>query len=531
MRRLLFGITALIALFSMTFPVGARVNGQAAPRTFTVALETEPADLDPASSYDEFSNIPMRGVYEGLITLEGKSLDKFVPVLAERYDSQSDTVFTFTLRKGVKFHDNADLTADGVKLSLTRTAKAGLAASGILASFLTDPDKQISVKDATTLVITFARPQPFFLYALAASYGAWIISPNIIRSTPDPIKLNEFLQTHEAGSGPYQLDGGEMKAGQAVTLKRFEGYWRGWAGDHFDRVVIQTIPQSLERRRALEKGTTDAATSLLPDDLLKLQKTGQYLTNSDPTLRVDFLIMGAGYGKLTNPKARQAMSYAFDYEAYNRAELGKLGQRPNGAFPIDLLGSDSAAFRYTTDLKRAKQLMDEAGIAPGTTFTYATPEGRGDLAGQILRSQLEQIGYELVIKKLDSDEYYNTLFPGAAEAGRPDFMLQSWWPDYNSPLNYVFPIFSSKSVGAAGQNAGYYKDSKVDQIIEAALNAKTKEEVAALFKPFQDAITRDDPAGIYMAQAPDRTAVSVKIKGHVFNVLYLGTFDFYALSR
>jgi peptide/nickel transport system substrate-binding protein len=527
-RKLLFTTIALTALLVGALPAQA---AQTKPGTFTVVVETAPADLDPASSYDEFSNIPLRGIYEGLITLEGESLDKFTPVLAESYENQNDQTFTFKLRQNVKFHDGTTLDAAGVKASLTRTVRVELAASGILGTFLTNPERQIIARDASTLVFQFERPQPFFLYALAASYGAWIVSPTALSRNAGSDQAHTWLLTNAVGTGPYQL-AAPLREDQPVTLRRFENYWRGWDGTHFDEIVIRTVPQSLLRRQALERGQADAATSLLPDDLVKLKDTNKYLINDASTLRLDYLILNTRTTWLQKPEVRQAMSYAFDYDAYNRAELGGLGKRTNGPFPLDLLGSDASTFRYPTDLKRARQLLTAANVPQGSKFVFAAPEGRGDIAGQILKMQIEQLGYELEIRKYDSDTYYNKIILGEPINGvRPDFMLQSWWPDYNSPLNFVLPIFAGASVGEAGQNAGYYVAPQVDQVIEQAKNARTRDEVIQLFKPFQTYITQQNPAGIYMAQAPDRTVVSGAIRGHVFNVLYLGTFDFYALSR
>src|SRR5512140_3137908 len=116
-----------------------------------------------------------------------------------------------------------------------------------------------------------------------------------------------------------------MKPDQPVQLKRFDGYWRGWSGSHLDQIVIRVLSQSSQRRRALERGQADAATVLLPNDITILKQSGKFLIDSEPTQRVDYLITAASYGPLTNPIARQGMAYAFDYAAYNRAELGNQG--------------------------------------------------------------------------------------------------------------------------------------------------------------------------------------------------------------
>jgi len=547
-------LAAALLLLSLGAP--GVVNGQSGtpaataavndPTTMTVAVESAPSDLDPASSYDENSDIPLRAAYEGLVTLKGASLTDVVPVLAQSIDDQNaqHQVYTFKLQPNVKFHDGTAFDAAAAKFGLQRTITLNFGPGPILGTFFANAqgadqsDKLIQVVDATTLRIAFTRPQPFFLIALAASYGTGFVSPTAVKqhtandSSGKPDNAHVWLQTHEAGTGPYQLVG-EMTGSAPIVMQQFPGYWRGWTGNHLSRIVIETLLESGVRRQGLEAGTIDAATVLLPQDILRLQKENGYQFNLDAknTLRVDFLAMAAGYGQLQDKRARQAMAYAFDYAAYNKGELGGLGSQPNSPFPGTLLGFDSSIQPFHTDLKMALQLLTQAGVKAGTTFTYAAQQGRGDIAGAILKQQLEQLGYNLTIKKYSSDDYNNTVLPGAIASDRPDFFVQTWWPDYNSPLNFAFPLFYSKSTGAAGQNAGYYTDLQVDQIIEKAQQTSDQTQLIASFKQVQQIVYHDDPAGIFMAQSPERTAVSGHVQGQIFNALYLGTFDFYALSK
>ncbi|MHB8628344.1 MAG: ABC transporter substrate-binding protein [Aggregatilineales bacterium] len=548
-RNLKLIITALAAFATVSLAIMPHpAAGQAAntANTMTVVVENAPSDLDPASSYDENSNMPFRAFYEGLVTLKGNSLNDWVPVLASKVDDQNNEhkVFTFTLQQGVTFHDGTPFDAAAAKFGIARTVKDALGTQGILGTFLTDPDKMMQVVDPMTLRITFPTPQPFFLIALAASYGTGLVSPTAVKQhivndpkTGTPDDAHTWLQTHEAGTGPYTLGGGEMPSaddmnnnGKPLTLKRYDNYWRGWSGSHLQQIVIEVQAESAIRRQMLEKGTADAATVLLPQDIAKLKADNNFQFDQNPTLRVDYLIMGASYGPLANVKARQGMCYAFDYAAYNRSELGGLGSLPYGPFPSTLLGADKSVQPCQTDLKKALELFQEAGIKPGTTFNYAAPEGRGDIAGEILKQQLEQIGFGLNITKYSFNDF-NNLLTADITPDRPDLFLNSWWPDYNSPLNYSFPLFYSKSAGANGQNAGYYTDPKVDKIIEQAQQTSDPTAMVALFKQLQQIVTLTDPAGIFIVQSPDRTVVSASIKNQVFNVLYLGTFDFYALSK
>lgn len=502
-------------------------------QTMTIVTEDPPIDLDPASSYDESSNIVLRGIYEGLVTLDGASLDKVVPVLADSWQIDPDNkVFTFKLHPGVKFHDGTVLDANAVKISLTRTINAKLGTDQILGTFIADPGKQIQVVDPMTIKFIFDHSQPFFLVALGASYGTGIVSPKAIDAhKSDKAFGNEWFKHNDAGSGPYTLEQ-PLTEGKDITLKRFIDYWKGWTGSHLDHIIVRQMPGSDMRRLALEQNTADAATAMLPLDMNKLKTLNRFQFDPNPTTRIDFIIMGV-YGPLEKPVARRAMAYAFDYAAYNRATYGPFGLQPHGPFPNTLYGYNDTTFEYKTDLYTAKDLLDQSSIKPGTELVFATPQGHGEVAGAILQLQLEQLGLKLKIKNdLSYNDFTDLLVNGKKDApDRPNFFLQEWWPDYNSPLDYSLPLFYSKSAGNGGQNGGYYKNATVDQAIEKAINASTREEIAAAFKDAQNVLTRDDPAGIFMAQTPDRTVVSNTLKGHVFNALNLGTFDFYALSR
>src|SRR5688500_6449233 len=97
------------------------LRSQAEPTTLTIAMNGSPSDLDPHSVYDYRSAMPLRGPYEGLIALDGAATDAYVPVLAESWEPSEDkSVWTFTLRGGVTFHDGSPMTAESVRRSFER---------------------------------------------------------------------------------------------------------------------------------------------------------------------------------------------------------------------------------------------------------------------------------------------------------------------------------------------------------------------------------------------------------------------------
>src|SRR5215208_1698494 len=115
-RRSLLRAAAVAGVVPATTTLGglasvstaSALRAQAEPTTLTIAMNGSPSDLDPHSAYDYRSAMPLRGPYEGLIALEGSATDKYVPVLAESWQANDDkSVWTFTIRSGVTFHDGA----------------------------------------------------------------------------------------------------------------------------------------------------------------------------------------------------------------------------------------------------------------------------------------------------------------------------------------------------------------------------------------------------------------------------------------
>ena len=129
-RTLLRGAAAGMAVPALA-PFGdplARVAAapavrQADPGTLTIGMNGSPSDLDPHSVYDYRSAMPLRGPYESLIALDGSATDRYVPVIAESWEPNEDqSVWTFTIREGVTFHDGTPVDAEAVRASFERLA-------------------------------------------------------------------------------------------------------------------------------------------------------------------------------------------------------------------------------------------------------------------------------------------------------------------------------------------------------------------------------------------------------------------------
>lgn len=498
--------------------------------TVTMVTNGSAADLDPATDELASSNMIQRNIDETLLSFVGASITKYRPVLATGWDVKNGgKTYIFHLRHGVYFHTGRPMTAEDVRYSLTRTISAGLVNNYLLSRFISNPTKQIKVVDRYTVRFNFDRPQPFFLPSLANEYVTSILDSHALKSHEKKHDWGHaWASTHDAGTGPYRLQ--TWRHSQQVVLTRFPRYWGGWSGHHFSRVVVSTVPESSTRRELVEKGQADLTFQLTPQDYQAMAKNARLRVVAPYGTEVDYIAMTQA-GHLKSPYARQAMSYAFNYNAVINSALRGYGRRAYGPIPAVLLGYDPHTFHYQTDLNKAKALFQKAGVKSGTTFTYTyntSPEN--DAAGRILQAQLSQIGMNLKLQQLDEAAFNNIFYGSEPASKRPDLMPFGWWPDYNDPYDMANILVASWNAAPTGANAGMYHDARVDTILKEMKNAGGS-RLLQLARNLQDMTGRVDPPAIWMSEPAQVTVMQKSLKGFVFNPLALQTYDFYQLHR
>jgi peptide/nickel transport system substrate-binding protein len=500
-------------------------------KTLVVAIYGTPTDFDPATNNESLGNLLLYATTEGLVRVDPQNINQFKPQLAERWESNEDyTVWTFYLRENARFHDGTPVDAQAVKLSFARLINSQSNYSFILAQFIDDPDIQMVVKGQHILEFRFDRPTPLLLKALSSSYGSYVISPTAVQQhDKNGDMAHEWLQTHEAGSGPYILS--ELSPNQQAILTRFEDWW-GWDdGWHFDKVLLRIVPERSSRRSLIEKGDVDIAFDFGAEDWEALKKNSNVVVHLSDGLTVQYIALGK-YGPLEDPRVRQAISYAFDYNGYVNGIWKGHVPRANGVFARRLLCHDPNVFMYETNLEKARQLLEEAGIQEGLELRYLTTGDRQEaIAGQILQAQLAKIGINLKIEQREIVSFVSLVFSDVKWPERPELMGFTWWPDYNDPTNWTRVLFHSDAAGSMGGNIGLYGNERVDEIIDQGNGILDEDELCEIYREFQDIVVRQDPAWIPLVELPNEVVLRSDISGYQNNPAYHNTFDFHQLFR
>jgi peptide/nickel transport system substrate-binding protein len=523
----------LLAACSSSAPTSTTTGGGGPalnrdPGTLVVAMDAFVSDFDPASYFLLSGIVPNFGIYEGLLRMKGNSATETEPWLAERYSTNADkSVWTFSLRSGVKYSDGSTFDGDSLKAAYTRTITAQLGAGSTLSTYISDPDKQIVVKDPGTVVMDLGIPVPRFDLLLASQYGTGIVNPNV--ESLGKNHGHDYLSSHSAGTGPYMVD--TVAPNDQILMVRNPNYWQGWSGSHFDKVLIRQVIEDSSRRQGMESGDFDVAFPATPQDTDALRQNSGIFVGDQKVLGMEYVILGA-YGPLASPEARRALNLLFPSDEFVNSVMKGTLDAPNSVLPDLMLYAAPGTYTPSVDVTQAKQLLQQAGVAEGTELTYEFYTGRRKEPGLILQQQLQQVGLSVKIVEKAYPAFVADISTPKPESQRPNMAYWFWWPEYNNPSDFCFPILSEDATPNASLfNGGYYENDTVNTTINKGFTESDPDKLTQIWRQAQVVMGEEDPPWIPLGQIIDTSYLRTDVKGYVANPVYVLSYDFYALSR
>jgi peptide/nickel transport system substrate-binding protein len=499
------------------------------PDTLIVAMDAFTPDFDPASYFLLSAIVPDFGIYDSLMRMDGSSATKTKPWLAQKITTNADkSTWTFTLRPNVKYSDGTAFDGNALKAAYTRTITANLGAGSTLSNYISDPGKQIVVKDPGTVVMDLGTPVPRFDLLLASQYGTGIVNPNVKSQGSD--QGHNYLQSHSAGTGAYMVQ--SVSPGDQIVMVENPHYWGGWSGKHFKKIIIRQVPQNASRRQGMESGDFDIAFPSTPQDTQALRSTPGILVGNQKVLGMDYVILGQ-YGPLANPKARQAVNMLFPIDQYVSSVMKGTIVKPRSVLPDLMVYAAPGTYTPAVNVAKAKSLLQQAGVAPGTQLTYEFYTGQGDQAGLLLQSQLQLVGLKVKIVEKAYPAFVDDISTPKPESQRPDMAYWFWWPEYNNPSDFAFPILSKDATPTQHLfNGGYYENASVNNAINKGFSDPSNTGLLkSLWDQAQTVMGKEDPPWIPLGQIIDTSYLRTDLKGYVPNPVYVQSYDFYALSR
>ena len=404
-KNLLFSLMAMVIAGSLITVTGAATVA-AGPRTpageFRVvmpALSTEA--LGPVMGTIEIKWYQIL-LYDLLVGIEPPSNEVSTKTgVAYRWEHSPDYKdWTFYLRKGIKFHNGDELTAEDVKYTLDRAlGPVGMSSNK---STIEKMIESIDVIDKYKVIIHCKRPDsmlPLYMSAHTAT-EAMIVPKKYIEEKGD-----EYFRAHPIGSGPYKFK--EHVAGDHILFEAAGEHW-ALGVPKYKYVRLSIVPESMARIGLLERGEADVVS--LPRERVKDIKARGFPIVEDPAQCITQCFMNETWDKkypLSDIRVRQALNIAIDRQAIHQTLFGGLGQLApfHSAIPASI-GYEPAPPVYPNDPEKARALLKEAGYGPGNPCTirvYSFPNAffpEGEQFVESSASYWEKVGFAIKIVKV-----------------------------------------------------------------------------------------------------------------------------------
>jgi len=515
----------IVAVIVVVVAVGAYMAffapRPAPARVIVIGTTDEPTTLDPALAYDYPSCNVIQNVFDGLVMYKPGTAE-LVPGLAERWEvADNGTVYTFYLRKGVKFHDGTELTADVVKYSIERAIKL----HGDPAFLLTEVAKieSVEVVDKYTVRFRLKEPCAVFLSVMAFTV-AYPVSPEAY--PPD-----KFVDAG-IGTGPYKIV--KWTRGVEMVLEANEDYWNPEYKPKTPKIILKFFKKPETLRLALEKKEIDIAfRELRPTDYIELEKKAEELGIKviwGPGAFIRYIVFNVKQPPFDNKLVRQAIAYAIDRKAIAETVFLGLLEPLYSMVPKGMWSHiDAFLEKYgERNLEKARELLRMAGYSEEnplkitlwaeTGLHYGMTEP--DFA-KMIKDQLEETGLiKVELKLVEWAAYVDNIRKGIM-----GMFLLGWYPDYLDPDDYLTPFVESGSSPSLGC---FYNNSEMDYYLHEALKTVDMDKRTELYIKAQRLLAEDVPV-LPLLQGRQVVVALKEVKGIVLDPTQI--FRFYLLYK
>ena len=464
MRTIARSLAALVAAATVTLALGAcgesgsgggegREGGE-----LTIAYSAQPDFLDPALSYTVDGWAAMWSVYltpVGYKHVAGSAGSELTPMLAEDLPkaSQGGKVYTFKLRKGIKFSDGTPLKASDFEHTVKRVLELESGGAFYYEKIegaddfvkAKDPQKAdisgIETNDATgEVTVTLTQPDGTFPSILGLNFSGIVPS-----STP----FENQTKDPPPGTGAYKITRSEPNREfvleKNAQFEPLDGVPAGKA-----KKLTFKIIKSLDRAtQDVIKGRADALHEPPPADLqptIEAKYKDRY--KSYTTQSTYYFFLNEKVPPFDDEKARQAVNVGIDKPALARLFGGGLFEPGCNFLPPGIPGYEEidpcpwGDPKGKPDLARAKQLLEESGYDGEKITVWGNNEDPTPKVTEAYAQMLNEIGFEAEPKIVDAGVYFQTIGNAKTKAQTG---FANWFADFPSPANYMF-LVNGKSI-------------------------------------------------------------------------------------
>ncbi|WP_156725878.1 ABC transporter substrate-binding protein [Streptomyces apocyni] len=480
------------------------VAGAQSGGTIGVYLQSDLSHLDPGQIYvsdaGQFSRLTHRKLTNFLEDKDGNLTVVGDIATDSGQSSNGGKTWTFTLKDGIKDDEGNEITSADVRHTIERMySKVIFDGPSFVQTWLSGkdyrkklpdgpykgkhlPDDVLETPDDKTIVFHFDQPRPDLPQALAMA-GYSIV--------PEKRDTKEKYDKAPAALGPYKI--AERKPGKSLKMVK-NPHWdpktdvvRHQYVDGYD--FTTTVEQASQTKRLVAdqgeaKNFIQFTTSVDPGQIQDVVSDPEVNKRTIKGFQPYVWQMNFNLNKdvVKDKKVRDAITYAIPNKSMIGADGGKYGgELAGGLFAPTLPGYDPEYDPFEKsktpmgNMKKAKELLKEAGVKEGTKITYAHANSpRAEKQKLIIKRTLEKLGFDPQLKSIDAATYYEQI----GKVKNPyDLYITGWGQDWPSPGTVVTPVYDGDLISDGASNYSHINDPKVNELIQQALTEEP--EVAA----------------------------------------------------
>jgi len=437
--------------------LGACASMASAEKVLTIAYNEEPQTSDMQMTTSCYL-IPLN-VYDRMVecVTTGPGKSALVPGLATKWEISKDgKVYTFHLRKGVKFHNGEELTAKDVVYTFDRMLDPKTKALNTdLLDFVVGAPDRMSGKAASTSGL-----KALDKYTVQISLENSFVPFLAMMSTPQASILNEkftkplgnkygLSAENTCGTGPFMLK--EWTLNDHHTMVANPSYWRGRA--QIDKFVVKVIVDAETMRMLFESGEidlfdTEFAMSQIPY-FTTHPKWGKQVV-SGPRIGLYYYSINQKIKPFDDVRVRKAWQMAVNRKLILEKLYYNQGQLEHGIMPKGLIHYNPNQAKIEYNPTKAKQLLAQAGYPNGVDMEIALVASNGSQwqkMSEIVQSMVAKAGFRVTLKQMDEAAFYAT-----RKEGKLPMYCNKWSADFNDPDNFFYTFFGEKGTVARSYN-------------------------------------------------------------------------------
>jgi dipeptide transport system substrate-binding protein len=463
-------------------------------KTLVFCSEGSPENFYPGINTTGTSFDANSQVYSRIVDFE-RGTTKVIPGLAEKWTISPDgTVYTFSVRKGVKWHSNRsykptrDLNADDIIFMFERQWKEDNPYFKVTSSnhtYFNDMGmpkllKSIEKVDDYTVRVTLNRPEAPFLSNLAMEYAG--VQSKEYADAMLKAGTPEKVDQEPIGTGPFYLV--QYQKDAVIRYKAFPLFWGGKA--KIDDLVFAITPDASVRWAKLQKGECHVMPYPNPADLEAMRKDPNVTVMEQPGLNIGYLAYNTQKKPFDDVRVRKAVNMAINKKAIIDAVYLSTGVPATNPIPPTVWSYNDSIKDDPYDPEAARKLLAQAGYKDGfSTDLWAMPVQRpynpnAKRIAELMQADLAKVGIKAEIKSFEWGEYRKRLQNGEHQMG-----MLGWTGDNGDPDNFLATLLGCAAAQPGGGNTAKWCYQPYDDLVVKAKSISSQDERAKLYRQAQ----------------------------------------------